>query len=116
MNEVRPAPVAWSDTAWRAIGCSVLCGLAYAVLALLGEDQLPVSAPVVMVLARWFWLRHGLWGPGAVAALAGTAVAFLVADALRPSLDRLPADTLATEAGLLVALVVFTVCSRLRST
>ncbi|MFF6996091.1 hypothetical protein ACFY93_14265 [Streptomyces sp. NPDC008313] len=75
-----------------------------------------MSAPVVMVLARWFWLRHRLWGPGAVAALAGSAAAFLVADALRPSPARLPADTLATETGLVVALVVFTVCSRLRST
>lgn len=108
-------PVEWSEAAWMLVACSVVCALACAVLALLGEPQLPVTAPVVMLLAQWFWTRHRRWGAGAIAAIAGSPVVFVLADRLRPRLDRLLADTAATEAGVLVALVVFTGCSRLRS-
>ncbi|MEV8311919.1 hypothetical protein AB0P36_32505 [Streptomyces flavidovirens] len=40
---------------------------------------------------------------------------FVLVDHPRPRLNRLLADAAATEAGVLVALVVFTSCSRLRS-
>ncbi|MGW0316453.1 hypothetical protein [Streptomyces flavidovirens] len=40
---------------------------------------------------------------------------FVLVDDLRPRLDRLLADAAATEAGVLVALIVFTSCSQLRS-
>ncbi|TFV33206.1 hypothetical protein E4K10_30530 [Streptomyces sp. T1317-0309] len=107
--------VAWSEAAWMLVGCTMVCGLAAAVLALLGERQLPVAAPVVMLLGQWFFARHRLWGAGAAAALTGSAVVLALVDHLRLYLDRLLADTVATEAGAVVALVVFTGCSWLRS-
>ena len=97
------------------VGCSMVCALVYAVLALFGERTLPVAGPVTMLLSRWFWIRHRLWGAGAVAALTGSGVLFALLDELRPHLDQPLADTVATEAGTVVALVVFTTCSRLRS-
>ncbi|MEH0550868.1 hypothetical protein [Streptomyces sp. B21-101] len=114
MDEARP--VTWGETAWMLTWCSAVCGSAWAVLALLGERHLPVSAPVVMLLAQWFWARHRRWGAGVVAGLSGSGVVFALVDGLRPHLDKLFADALATEAGAVVALVVFTGCSRLRRT
>lgn len=113
VSEIRP--VTWGEAARMMVACSVVCALACAALALLGEPQLPVTAPVVMLLAQWFWTRHPYWGPGVVAALTGSPVVFVLVDHLRPRLDRLLADAAATEAGVLVALVVFTACSRLRN-
>ncbi|WP_367322631.1 hypothetical protein [Streptomyces sp. HUAS ZL42] len=110
-------PVTWSETARVLAWCSAVCGATWAVLALSGERQLPVAAPVMMLLARWFCARHRRrWGAGATAALSGAAAAFILVDGLRPHMDRLVADTLATEAGAAVALVVVTACSRIRGT
>ncbi|MFE7763051.1 hypothetical protein [Streptomyces sp. NPDC057438] len=59
--------------------------------------------------------RPPYWGPGVVAALTGSPVVFVLVDHLHPRLDRLLADAAAAEAGVLVALLVFTACSRLRN-
>ncbi|MFE0727682.1 hypothetical protein [Streptomyces antibioticus] len=112
MGEARA--VTWGEAGRMLVWCSVVCGAVWAVLALLGEYQLPVAAPVVLLLVQWFWTRHRHWGAGVAAGLGGAAVVFLLVDALRPHLDRLTADTLATEAGATVALAVFTGWARLR--
>jgi hypothetical protein len=104
--------VTWGEMAHMVAWCSAVCGAAWAAPALLSEPQLPVAAPVVMLLGQWFGARHRLWGAGAMAALSGSVVVFALADGLRPHLDKLLADALATEAGAVVALVVFTGCSR----
>ncbi|KUO23160.1 hypothetical protein AQJ91_00085 [Streptomyces dysideae] len=91
----------WGEAARMMVGCSAVCALAWAVLALLGEPQLPVTAPVVMFLGQWFWTRHRHWGAGAMAVLTGSPVVFVLVDRLRPHLDRLLADAVATEAGVL---------------
>ncbi|MCX4738993.1 hypothetical protein [Streptomyces antibioticus] len=106
--------VTWGEAGRILVWCSVVCGVVWAVLALLGEYQLPVAAPVVMLLVQWFWDRHRHWGAGVAAGLSGAAVVFVLVDGLRPHLDRLTADALATEAGAAVALVVFTGWARLR--
>ncbi|MFF2211469.1 hypothetical protein [Streptomyces antibioticus] len=112
MGEARA--VTWGEAGRMLVWCSVVSGAVWAVLALLGQDQLPVAGPVVMLLGQWFWVRHRHWRAGAMAAFSGSVVVFLLVDALRPHLDRLSADTLATEAGVAVALAVFTVCARPR--
>ncbi|MFD1662986.1 hypothetical protein ACFSL4_33670 [Streptomyces caeni] len=111
MNEARS--VTWRETMLVLLVCWVVCGLAFLVLAASDEPGVPVGAPVVMFLAQWFWTRHRHWAAGALAALLGCGTAFLLTDALHLGHDRLTADTVAVEAGLLVALVVFTGVSRL---
>ncbi|WP_143204082.1 hypothetical protein [Streptomyces kebangsaanensis] len=93
---------------------SVRQPVTWAVLDRLGERQLPVAAPLVSVLGRWFFTRHRHWGAGPVAAVTGSVVLFALVDRLRPDLDRLLADTTATAVGLVVAMAVFTVGSRVR--
>ncbi|MFV5996130.1 hypothetical protein ACNPQM_27920 [Streptomyces sp. NPDC056231] len=93
----------------------VACGAAWGILSLLDETALPVGAPVVMLLARWFWARHRYWAAGAAAACAGSVVAFVLTDLARPHLDRITADASATACAATVALVVFTGVSRLAS-
>ncbi|MEV5079078.1 MULTISPECIES: hypothetical protein [unclassified Streptomyces] len=107
-------PVLWAEAARVAAGCLVVLALTWAALELLDERQFPVAAPVVMVLGRWFYNRHRHWGAGLVAAVSGSVVVGTLVDQLRPHLDRLLADTTATAAGLVVAMAVFTVCSRVR--
>ncbi|MFE7208843.1 hypothetical protein ACFY0A_01270 [Streptomyces sp. NPDC001698] len=107
-------PVLWAEAARVAAGCVVLLALTWAALELLDERQFPVAAPPVMVLGRWFYDRHRHWGAGLVAAVSGSVVVFTSVDRLRPHLDRLLADTTATAAGLVVAMAVFTLCSRVR--
>ncbi|MEU3276175.1 hypothetical protein [Streptomyces antibioticus] len=104
----------WGEAGRMLVWCSVVCGAVWAVLALLGEYQLPVAAPVVVLLVQWFWVRHRHWRAGVMAGFSGSAVVFLLVDALRPHLDRLSADVMATEAGVVVALAVFTLCARPR--
>ncbi|MFF9452416.1 hypothetical protein [Streptomyces flaveolus] len=104
----------WTEAARVATGCAVVLAITWAVLALFDERQVPVAAPQVMVLGRWFYNRHRHWGAGLVAAVSGSAVVFTLVDRLRPHMDRLLADTSATAAGLVVAIAVFTVCSRVR--
>ncbi|MFB7114117.1 hypothetical protein [Streptomyces sp. NPDC056190] len=83
-------------------------------MELFDERQFPVAAPLVMVLGRWFYNRHRHWGAGLVAVVFGSVVVFTLADRLRPHVDRLLADTTATAAGLVAAMAVFTLCSRVR--
>ncbi|MFB6962291.1 hypothetical protein ACFCYB_36265 [Streptomyces sp. NPDC056309] len=88
--------------------------ITWAALELFDEGQFPVAAPVVMVLGRWFYNRHRHWGAGLVAAVSGSVVVFTLVDRLRPQMERLLADATATAVGLVVAMAVFTVCSRVR--
>ncbi|MEV6613164.1 hypothetical protein AB0N31_04620 [Streptomyces sp. NPDC051051] len=105
----------WPEAARTTLGCAVVCVLAYAALTLLGQDTGPVQAPVVMVLARWWWERHRDWAAGAAAGLAGSLVVFVLLGPLRAHLDRLAADSSATCAGAVTGVVVLTVGSRLRA-
>ncbi|MFJ1650514.1 hypothetical protein ACIOC2_03675 [Streptomyces sp. NPDC088337] len=107
-------PVTWAEAARVAAGCGVVLALTWAALEFFDERQFPVAAPVVMVLGRWFYNRHRHWGAGLVAAVVGSIVVGTLADRLRPDVDRLLADTTASAAGLVVAMAVFTVCSRVR--
>ncbi|MFD4972320.1 hypothetical protein [Streptomyces sp. NPDC058424] len=107
-------PVLWAEAARVAAGCVVVLALTWAALELLDERQFPVAAPPVMVLGQWFYNRHRHWGAGLVATVSGSVVVFTSVDQLRPHLDRLLADTTATAAGLVVAMAVFTLCSRVR--
>ncbi len=95
-------------------GCWAVCALTYGVLRAVDEPALPVTAPVVFLLGWWFVNRHRRWVPGAAAFLLGSPVLFLLVDVLRRHLDRPDADALATAAGTLVALAVFTTASRVR--
>ncbi|TWV42536.1 hypothetical protein FRZ03_19870 [Streptomyces misionensis] len=113
MGDVRGVP--WRDAARKTGFCWVLCA---AVAALLSpfrdlEGGLPVAAPVVMVLTRWFWERHRYWGAGIVAALAGSLVVGILVDLTWPHLGKLYADALATAVGAAVSIVTFTAVSRL---
>ncbi|MGW3647785.1 hypothetical protein [Streptomyces sp. NPDC000878] len=72
--------------------------------------------PVGMLLIQWFWARHRYWGAGVMAGLSGSTVLFALVDVVQPHLDKLLADALATEVATVVALVVFTGCSRVRRT
>ncbi|MGX4691129.1 hypothetical protein [Streptomyces sp. JNUCC 63] len=54
------------------------------------------------------------WSVALPAAVTGSVVVFALVDRLRPHPDRLLADTTATAAGLVVAMAVFTVGSRVR--
>ncbi|MCC9706936.1 hypothetical protein E4N62_17665 [Streptomyces sp. MNU76] len=110
-----PRPVTWGEAARMTVACSIVCALACPVLALLGEPQLPFTAPVVMLLAHWLWTRPPLLGPWRGRRAHRLPVVFVLVDHLRPRLGRLLADAAATEAGALVALVAFTSCSRLRN-
>jgi hypothetical protein len=107
-------PVTWVEAAEVSAVCAVMLAATWAVLDWLDERQFPVTAPVVMVLAQWFVTRHRHWGAGPAAAVTGSVVLFVLVDRLRPHLDRLLADTTATAAGLVVAMAVFTVGSRVR--
>ncbi|MFI2371640.1 hypothetical protein [Streptomyces sp. NPDC018833] len=111
MGDVRGVP--WRETARVTALCWVVCAVAYAILKLLDQPTLPIAAPVVMLLARWFWDRHRNWAAGAAAAFAGSAVAFVLTDVVRLQWDRIAADALTTTAGATVALIVFTGTSRL---
>ncbi|MGW9025500.1 hypothetical protein ACWGQ5_14965 [Streptomyces sp. NPDC055722] len=115
MDGVRGVP--WRE-AFRTTGfCWALCAVVAAFLSLFGgvEDGLPVAAPVVVVLTRWFWERHRYWVAGIAATLAGSlGVGFLV-DLTRPHLGNLYGDALATAVGATVAVVAFTAVSRLTS-
>ncbi|HZF90257.1 hypothetical protein [Streptomyces sp.] len=104
--------VSWGETALVLMGCWALCALGYGVVWLLDDPTLPAAAPAVMALGHWFWRRHRSWPAAALAAVAGAAVLFWLLDSLRPRLDRITADALSTGAGVLAALVVFTVVSR----
>ncbi|MFB6838090.1 hypothetical protein [Streptomyces sp. NPDC056361] len=111
MGDIRG--VSWRETAQVMALCWAVCAVAYAVLNLLDQPTLPIAAPVVMLLARWFWDRHRHWAAGAAAAFAGSVVVFVLADLTRPHWHRITADALATAAATTVALVVFTGASRL---
>lgn len=111
MGDVPGVP--WRETARVMALCWVVCAVAYAILSILDQPTLPIAAPVVMLLARWFWDRHRHWAAGAAAALGGSAVVFVLTDLARPHWDRIAADALATAAGATVALLVFTGASRL---
>ncbi|MGW2841104.1 hypothetical protein ACWCWD_25330 [Streptomyces sp. NPDC001493] len=87
--------------------------MAYAIRNLLDRSTPPIAAPVVMLLARWFWDRHRHWAAGTAAAFAGSAVVFVLTDLARLHGDRIAADALTTAAGATVALAVFTGASRL---
>ncbi|PZH01474.1 hypothetical protein C1I97_22395 [Streptomyces sp. NTH33] len=107
-------PVTWAEAAKVSVQCAVVLAVTWAALDQLGERQLPVAAPLVFVLARWFFTGRRHWGAGLAAAVTGSAVLFVLADRLRPRPDRLLADTVATAVGLAVALAVFTLGSRVR--
>ncbi|MFG2951325.1 hypothetical protein [Streptomyces adustus] len=91
----------------------VVCAVAWGVLTLLDETTLPLGAPVVMLLANWFWSRHRYWVAGAAATCAGSAVALVLIDLARSHLDRIAADAWVVAAAATVALVVFAGASRL---
>ncbi|MFD9603113.1 hypothetical protein [Streptomyces sp. NPDC059970] len=91
-----------------------MLAITWAVLELIGERHVPVVAPMMVVLTRWFYNRHRHWGAGLVAAVSGSPVVFVLDDRLRPPMERLLADATATAVGLVVAMVVFTVCSPMR--
>ncbi|MEU9207782.1 hypothetical protein AB0D27_07455 [Streptomyces sp. NPDC048415] len=107
-------PVTWREAGTGAGGCWAICGLACAVLTLLGEPEIPLAAPAVMFLARWYWIRHRCWVAGAVAMVVGAVSVFVLADNLRPHVALLAADALAVGAGLFAALIVFTGVSHLQ--
>ncbi|MGA5424605.1 hypothetical protein [Streptomyces lavendulocolor] len=111
----RVKAVSWGETALVLMGCWTLCALGHGVVWLLDDPTLPAAAPAVMVLGHWFWRRHRNWPAAVLAAVAGSAVLFWLLASLRPRLDRIPADALSTGAGVLAALVVFTVVSRART-
>ncbi|WP_392749605.1 hypothetical protein [Streptomyces sp. LN590] len=111
MSDVRGVP--WRETARVTALCWVVCTVAYAILNLIDQPTLPIAAPVVMLLARWFWDRHRHRAAGAAAAFAGSAVVFVLTDLARLHWDRIAADALTTAAGATVALAVFTGASRL---
>ncbi|WP_445524221.1 hypothetical protein [Streptomyces cyslabdanicus] len=106
--------VMWAEAARVAVGCAVVLAITWTALELFDERQFPVAAPPVMVLGRWFYNRHRQWGAGVVAAVSGLVVVGTLVDRLRPHADRLLADTMATAAGLVVAMAVFTARSRVR--
>ena len=113
MDDVRGVP--WRE-AVRKIGfCWALCAAAVAFLSLFRgqEGSLPVAAPVVMVLTRWFWERHRYWVPGIAATFTGSLVVGFLVDLTRPRLGNLYAQGLATAVGATVAIIVFTAVSRL---
>jgi hypothetical protein len=113
MDDVRG--VLWREAVRTTGFCWALCAVVAAFLSFFRrlEDGLPVAAPVVMVLTRWFWNRHRYWVAGVAATLAGSlGVGFLV-DLTRPHLGNLYADELATAVGATVAIVAFTAVSRL---
>ncbi|MFE4414121.1 hypothetical protein [Streptomyces sp. NPDC056821] len=105
-------PVMWAEAARVAVGCAVVLVITWAALELSDERHVPVAGPLVMALGWWFYNMHRHWGAGLVAAVSSVVV-FTVADR-RPHVERLLADTMATAAGLLVAVAMFTVCFRVR--
>ncbi|MFD9006986.1 hypothetical protein ACFV0T_39640 [Streptomyces sp. NPDC059582] len=111
MSEIRGVP--WRETARVMALCWAVCGVAYSILNVLDEPTLPIAAPVVMLLVRWFWDRHRHWAAGAAATFAGSAVVFVLTDLARPHWDRIAVDALGTAAGATVALVFFAGASRL---
>ncbi|MFF4796420.1 hypothetical protein ACFY2M_43940 [Streptomyces sp. NPDC001276] len=112
MGDVRGVP--WREAARKTGFCWALCAVVVAFLSLFGDVAgLPVAAPVVMVLTRWFWEQHRYWVAGIAATLAGSLGVGLLVDLTRPHLGNLYGDTLATAVGATVAIVAFTAVSRL---
>ncbi|MEW2494317.1 hypothetical protein AB0942_12325 [Streptomyces nodosus] len=107
-------PVEWREAVWVLLGCSAMSAVAWGILFLWGGRDQSLPPAAVVILSQWFWTRHRFWFAGSAAAVTGSVTAFLLTDELRPHLDRLSADAVAVEAGVLVALVVFAVCARLR--
>ena len=107
--------VSWSEAALVAAACWLTSGLGYGVLAALDEPELSVAPLIGMGLVQWFWARHRLWPAAIAAGLAGAVVLLGLVDALRPTLGRYVADSLATGAAATVALAIFTLVSRARA-
>ena len=112
MSDVRGVP--WRE-AWRTVAyCWAVSAVVVAFLSFFEDsDGLPVAAPVVILLARWFWERHRYRAAGAAAAIAGCAGVGVLIDLTRPHLGRMPADALSTAVGATLAIAVFTAVSRL---
>ncbi|MHC5903590.1 hypothetical protein ACVNF4_06695 [Streptomyces sp. S6] len=107
-------PVRWAETALVTLTGFALIGVAGAFLWLLDGDSGMLPFPVLILLTQWFFSRHRFWGAGVAAGVVGTAGGVLLLEPLRDQFDRLAADALLVAFMLVIAMITFTLGTRLR--